>query len=730
MTWHLFEERRAALRSDRAPGGAVVGAPRDGIMRQSPATIASVLLIAVLLAAAPRPVSAGTGTCTGDCNRDLRVVINELILAVDIALGGSLLAACLAADTDEDQVVRLNELITAVGNSLDGCDKSPATETPTATPEPVFRVCVEIAAMPDAPGSAAGLYVGLEPLGLVATEIGQPPQFCFGEVPAGNYTVSVGRSPQEPDDPCNDYGCWPQDVAVVVADSDVLGVVVQNLPFTPTPTGTRTPTITLTPSRTLTPTRTLSPTRTRPHTRTPTSTRTPRDTRTPTRTRTATGTETATGTVTATRTASATRTETSTRTPLSTQTPSRTRTPSRTATATRTGTSTRTPAGTHTETGTIGPTGTRTATETRTPSRTRTATKTRTPSRTQTPTKTRTPTRTETGTRTPSHTRTPSDTPTLTHTRGPSQTPTPSPTRTSTHTLTATRTPSVTGTPTGTRTETSTRTATFTRTVTRTRTSTPTRTASRTASITVTPTVSRTPSVTPTPTATWTASLTRTSTPTRTSTRTRTPSATPTETFAGGGPIITHFGVARADGQITQPIGTNVEGFPIYSRPLPQGFFIIVEGQPGPFGRPVGTNTFNWSPFDPNLLPDLQILTRRLLGNGSSVVCDDGDPPPPGGVPAIDPPQFGGSQASADAINDFACRFNARVVGSDACTKDLLGVSTFVNPLSSIQFCPRVGIGAEVAFPAGDTKLTVRLRDVQGRPSDAPASIIIRVEQP
>ena len=43
-----------------------------------------------------------------------------------------------------------------------------------------------------------------------------------------------------------------------------------------------------------------------------------------------------------------------------------------------------------------------------------------------------------------------------------------------------------------------------------------------------------------------------------------------------------------------------------------------------------------------------------------------------------------------------------------------------------VQFCPTVGIGAELAFPQGETRLTAIVKDDFGQPG-LPASIIVRV---
>lgn len=70
------------------------------------------------------PVSVGTvepGSCTGDCNGDGVVAVNELVLAVNIALGTATVEECAAADADGDGEVTVNELVTAVNLALAGC---------------------------------------------------------------------------------------------------------------------------------------------------------------------------------------------------------------------------------------------------------------------------------------------------------------------------------------------------------------------------------------------------------------------------------------------------------------------------------------------------------------------------------------------------------------------------------------------------------------------------------
>jgi hypothetical protein len=59
--------------------------------------------------------------CAGDCNRDGRVTVNELITGVNIALGNARLDGCPAFDRNGDGTISINELIAAVAAALSGC---------------------------------------------------------------------------------------------------------------------------------------------------------------------------------------------------------------------------------------------------------------------------------------------------------------------------------------------------------------------------------------------------------------------------------------------------------------------------------------------------------------------------------------------------------------------------------------------------------------------------------
>jgi cysteine-rich repeat protein len=77
---------------------------------------------------------------TGDCNGDLAVAINELILGVNIALGLQPVDACGAFDRNVNGQVTIDELLRAVNNALSGVPTPlptatvPATAPPTHTP--------------------------------------------------------------------------------------------------------------------------------------------------------------------------------------------------------------------------------------------------------------------------------------------------------------------------------------------------------------------------------------------------------------------------------------------------------------------------------------------------------------------------------------------------------------------------------------------------------------------
>jgi len=66
----------------------------------------------------------GPPTCTGDCNGDGEVTVNELVLMVNIALGTTAVSECPAGDANDDGEITVDELVAAVNNALNGCPVS------------------------------------------------------------------------------------------------------------------------------------------------------------------------------------------------------------------------------------------------------------------------------------------------------------------------------------------------------------------------------------------------------------------------------------------------------------------------------------------------------------------------------------------------------------------------------------------------------------------------------
>jgi hypothetical protein len=81
----------------------------------------------------PTPESTPTGgpapACVGDCDGTSDVTVGEIIKGVNIVLGNAALSTCPAIDGSGSGNVRINDLISAVNNLLNGC---PAT-TPSVS---------------------------------------------------------------------------------------------------------------------------------------------------------------------------------------------------------------------------------------------------------------------------------------------------------------------------------------------------------------------------------------------------------------------------------------------------------------------------------------------------------------------------------------------------------------------------------------------------------------------
>lgn len=76
--------------------------------------------------ATPTPRRTATPrSCVGDCSYDGDVTVEELVAAVQIALGGLPIDACRAADRDGDGSVTVDEVVDGVNNALNLCAGRP-----------------------------------------------------------------------------------------------------------------------------------------------------------------------------------------------------------------------------------------------------------------------------------------------------------------------------------------------------------------------------------------------------------------------------------------------------------------------------------------------------------------------------------------------------------------------------------------------------------------------------
>jgi hypothetical protein len=120
------------------------------------AAFALVALLSALPALAETP-------CTADCNGDFEVTVNEIIVAVNIALGDASLGQCQPADGTGDNEITVDEIVAAVRFALEGCPTAPPP-TATATATPTVAIAATATPVVDAqnpPTSAAALRTWL-----------------------------------------------------------------------------------------------------------------------------------------------------------------------------------------------------------------------------------------------------------------------------------------------------------------------------------------------------------------------------------------------------------------------------------------------------------------------------------------------------------------------------------------------------------------------------------------
>jgi len=114
------------LDGDESPGIATA----NEITNANNVSSASVLINQSGQTPGPTPTPTMTGAvptttpgCIGDCNTNGTVTIDELVLAVSIAVGSADPMACKSLDRDHSDKVEADELLAAIDNALNGCSQ-------------------------------------------------------------------------------------------------------------------------------------------------------------------------------------------------------------------------------------------------------------------------------------------------------------------------------------------------------------------------------------------------------------------------------------------------------------------------------------------------------------------------------------------------------------------------------------------------------------------------------
>lgn len=114
--------------NDRCVSGECMGSALGTTATPTPTATATV-------AGQTPTATPAASLCTGDCNGNGAVTVDEILTMVNIALGNALVSGCPAGDLNHDNQITVDEILTAVNNALNGCPVLP-TATPTATHPP------------------------------------------------------------------------------------------------------------------------------------------------------------------------------------------------------------------------------------------------------------------------------------------------------------------------------------------------------------------------------------------------------------------------------------------------------------------------------------------------------------------------------------------------------------------------------------------------------------------
>jgi hypothetical protein len=98
-------------------------------MRGAKSTIALATMLALSMAV---PLRSSGQICSGDCNQNGTVTVDEIVLLVNAALGVASVSVCTRGDASSDDEITIDEIVSAVNAALRGC--AGPTLTATLTP--------------------------------------------------------------------------------------------------------------------------------------------------------------------------------------------------------------------------------------------------------------------------------------------------------------------------------------------------------------------------------------------------------------------------------------------------------------------------------------------------------------------------------------------------------------------------------------------------------------------
>lgn len=138
-------------------------------------------------------IGAAPTACTGDCNENGNVTVEELIKGVNIALGSATIDRCPLFDKNGNGAITVDELVTGVNNALGGCVAPPPTATlrssPTASVAAPTRTRTATPTVTSTPSRAASHTP-------MATNTSAPSPSATLTVPPPSTTPTVTRTSQ------------------------------------------------------------------------------------------------------------------------------------------------------------------------------------------------------------------------------------------------------------------------------------------------------------------------------------------------------------------------------------------------------------------------------------------------------------------------------------------------------------------------------------------------------